>query len=124
MSLKASSPAAYADVKYVMDMALKKPGLIFETKTVGGAINFKQRCNKYRNLLREMAQEQVVGVPGYRAETAYDHLIIRQIDLEGNADRRGLRLRFDHQIPEGKIIDPETGEELYLPEMPSVLKEQ
>jgi len=120
-SKKRNSPAAYSDVKTIMDFALQKPGLIYECSTVGGAVNFKQRCNRYRNLLREIQQEQFFGIPGQRAETAYDVLVIRQIDAEGNPNRRGARLVFDHEIATGRLIDPDTGEELHLPEMPSIL---
>ncbi len=104
------SPAAYEDVKLILDLALKKPGLRYECQTHGSAINFKQRCNKYRNLLREMAQEQVLNVPGYRAEVEYDRIIIRQFNDEDEPDRKGRTLVFDAREPLGKIIDPETGE--------------
>jgi len=105
-----NSPAAYDDVKLVMDLALNKPGLRYECKTHGGAINFKQRCNKYRNLLRDIAQEQVLNVPGHRAEVSYDRLMIRQLNDEDEPDRRGRILVFDAREPMGKIIDPETGD--------------
>lgn len=112
MSQKRTSPSAYTDVKYVMDIALEKPGLRYECDTSGKAINFKQRCNRYRNLLRDMAQETIMHVPGQRGETAYDILVIRQVNSEGNSDRRGTILVFEHHAPEGRIIDPETGEEI------------
>jgi len=112
MSRSDQSPAAYDDVKLVLDLALKKPGLRYECQTYGSAINFKQRCNKYRNLLREMAQEQVINVPGHRAEVKYDRIIIRQFNWEGEPDRKGNILIFDAREPLGKIIDPETGKEI------------
>lgn len=105
-----NSPASYDDVKLVMDLALKKPGLRYECATYGGAINFKQRCNKYRNLLRGIAQEQVLNIPGHRAEVAYDRLVIRQLNDDGDPDRRGRILVFETREPMGKITDPETGE--------------
>lgn len=114
MSKKESSPSAYTDVKFVMDLALEKPGLRYECESPGKATHFKQRCNKYRNLLRDMAQEQVIHVPGQRAETLYDILVIRQINTEGASDRKGTILVFDHHQPLGKIIDPETGEEIKI----------
>jgi len=113
MSKKDQSPSAYGDVKYVMDLALDKPGLRYELTTPGRAINFKQRCNKYRNLLREMAAE-MAAIPGHRPETAYDCLVIKQQNLEGVPDRKGTVLVFDHHKPEGRIIDPETGEEIEI----------
>ena len=111
MSKKSDSPAAYEDVKYVMNIALNKPGLIYECNTPGAAIHFKQRCNRYRNLMRDMAAE-LETIPGHRPQTAYDHLVIRQTDKEGLPDRQGVRLIFDHQTPVGRIIDPQSLEEI------------
>lgn len=113
MSRKDQSPAAYNDVKYVMDMALERPGLIYELKTPGKAVNFKLRCNKYRNLRRDMAAEAVT-LPGFRPETAYDILVIRQTDEEGNSSRKGRRLVFDHAENDGVLLDPETGAKIDL----------
>lgn len=121
MSKKANSPAAYSDVKYVMDMALKRPGLLYECSTPGKATHFKQRCNKYRNLLREIAQEQIASIPGQRAETAYDILVIGQLNSDRESDRRGTILEFRHQEPLGKLIDPETGDEIQVEGFPSIL---
>lgn len=109
---KSQSQTSYTDVKFVMDMALKKPGLKYVCGSTGKAINFKQRCNRYRNLLRDMAQETLMHVPGQRAETSYDLLVIRQVNEDYESDRRGMILVFEHHSPEGKIIDPETGEEI------------
>jgi len=115
MSHKRNSPSAYTDVKFVMDLAINKPGLRYECDSAGKAINFKQRCNRYRNLLRDMAQEAVMHVPGQRAETAYDALVIRQVNASAESDRRGTILVFEHHKPEGRIIDPETGQEIAPP---------
>ena len=119
VSLKKNSPAAYADVKVVMDLAVDRPGLQYHCKTHGAAINFKQRCNSYRNLLREMSAEQVSLIPGHRAETVYDVLVIRQVDTSLSHSRKGAILIFDHEEPRGKLIDPETGEELHLSDVPN-----
>lgn len=123
MSMKKNSPAAYSDVKYVMDLAVRKPGLRYHLKSVGAAVNFKQRCNRYRNLLREIAQENIGNVPGMRAETAYDMLVIRQCDEELKPNRRGLVLVFEHHQPEGRIIDPETGEEILIDGVNNVISD-
>lgn len=119
-SKKDFSPVAYSDVKVVMDMALKVPNLRYECDSPGKAIHFKQRCNKFRNLLREMAQEQVFNVPGYRAETAYDILVISQVGADLQPSRQGAILIFKHQEPLGRLINPETGEEIHV-ERPSLL---
>lgn len=122
MTHKRSSPSAYSDVKFVMDLALEKPGLRYECESPGKAVNFKQRCNRYRNLLRDMAQETIMHVPGQRAETAYDALVIRQVNASAESDRRGTILVFEHHRPEGRIIDPETGQEI-KPEFGSLFED-
>lgn len=122
MTHKRSSPSAYSDVKFVMDLALEKPGLRYECESPGKAVNFKQRCNRYRNLLRDMAQETIMHVPGQRAETAYDTLVIRQVNVSAESDRRGTILVFEHHRPEGRIIDPETGQEI-KPEFGSLFED-
>ena len=111
---KKSSPAAYADVRLVMDMAVRKPGLRYVLSSHGKAIHFKQRCNVYRNLLRSQAQEVGALIPGYRAETLYDTIIIRQINAAGQPDRKGAILLFEHHSAEGTLIDPETVKEIDL----------
>lgn len=123
MSFKKRSPAAYNDVKTVMDLAVNKPGLEYHLSSVGRAVNFKQRCNLYRNLLRSQAEELAVGIPGYRAQTAYDILIIRQVNAEKKPDRHGCILIFEHHEPEGKIIDPETGEEIHVEGVTGIITE-
>ena len=114
MSKKANSPVSYGDVKYVMDIAIKKPGLIYKLATPGQAVNFKQRCNRYRNMLREQQEELYAGVPGQRASTTYDALVIRQTNPEQQPDRKGQWLIFDHQEVSGELIDPETGETIKI----------
>lgn len=118
-TLKANSPAAYADVKYVMEIAVNKPGLEYHMTSPGAAINFKHRCNRYRNLVRDMVAESAGNIPGFRAETAFDMLVIRQVNLQKEPDRRGTILIFDHIQTSGVLIDPETGEEI-SPEIPGV----
>ena len=114
MSHIKDSPAAFDDVKAVMDIALEKPGLRYVLPTYGAAVNFKQRCYRYRNLLRQMSGEQVSAIPGHRAETSYDSLVIRQYDDEGKPSKKGRHLSFDLAKIEGVLIDPETGEEINI----------
>jgi hypothetical protein len=112
MSLKKNSTAAYADCRFVMDLAITKPGLKYVCETAGKAINFKQRCNIYRNLLRQIATDSVMHVPGQVGTTSYDVLVVRQVNENYVSDRKGAILVFEHHRPEGKIIDPETGDEI------------
>ena len=123
-SRKINSPGAYQDVKAVMEMAIKKPGLRYKMKSFGAAINFKQRCGIYRNMLRDMAAETLQHIPGARAETVFDVLVIRQINEGGEPDRRGNVLRFDHQELLGQLIDPDTGEEIHLPGITDTITER
>ena len=120
---KDQSPAAFGDVKFVMDMAIEKPGLQYVMKTPGAAVNFKQRCNKYRNLMREIAAETLFGVPGARAETAYDTLVIKQVGADGLPSREGCIVLFEHQKVEGTLIDPETGKEIPIPGVTNVIRQ-
>lgn len=122
-SPRKKSPAAYADVKFVLDMALNKPGLRYILKTYGAAVNFKQRCYTYRNLIREMTAETLQGIPGVRAETAYDKIVIKQINEANEFDRKGCVLVFEHIELDGRLID-ETGEEIQLPGITDVIREQ
>lgn len=122
-SRKKNSTAAYPDVQYVMDLALEKPGLRYQCTTYGKAINFKQRCNRYRNLLREIASESMIHIPGQRGASAYDILVIRQVNEKNEPDRQGCFLLFEHERPEGKILDPESGEEIPFPKAGSLFND-
>lgn len=101
-----TSLAAYQICKKVMDMALDKPGLVYKLKTPGFATNFKQKCYRFRNLVRKLEAERLEGIPGANPQSAYDILVIRQ-DKE---DKRILR--FDHDDFNGVLLDPDTGKEI------------
>lgn len=117
MSRKDESPAAYEDVRVIMDKALEIPGLIYELPNHGKAVYFKQRCNKYRNLIRRILQEQSAHIPGHRAQTAYDKLVISQVNADKKPDKKhGHILIFNHVQPVGRLVDPQTGEEIQLAE--------
>ncbi len=109
---KKDSPASYHDCAQIMDLALKKPGLRLEFNSPGKAINFKQRCNRYRNMLRQQSQELYDNVPGQRASCVYDILVIRMRDAKNEPTRSGKILIFDHESVDCKIIDPETNKEI------------
>ena len=115
MSRSADSPATYEDVKKVMSIAIERPGVQYELETSGRAINFKQRCYKYRNLLRKQLQDANAHIPGFVAETAFDILVISQIDETGEPNRKNGRiLQFNHAAATGILRDPTTGEEIDL----------
>jgi hypothetical protein len=122
-SRKDRSPAAYADVKFIMDIAVEKDGLQYHLKSSGAAVNFKQRCNKYRNLIREMVGETLNNTPGVRPETAYDILVIHQVGPDLEPSRTGAILVFSHQQILGILIDPETGKEIEIAGVTNVIKE-
>ena len=108
----------YRDCHKIMSIANAKPGLLYVCSTVGKAVNFKQRCNVYRTKLREKDAEVNFRLPGYLPESPFDILIIRQVDESGASTPKGTILRFDHNRGEdGKLIDPETGEEITLDDL-------
>lgn len=122
---KSAGPVAYTAHKKVMDMALERPGLLFEMESVNAAINFRQNCYKYRTMLRNAEKERLMGLPGGLPEIAYDILVIRMKTKNPEtgkleSSKMGNILCFDHERPMGKLIDPETGEEIKL-DLPETL---
>lgn len=116
-SKKANSPAAYNDVRFIMDLAVRQPGLTFECATNGRAIYFLQRCNKFRNMVREIQAELLANTPGVRAQTAYDALVIRLISAAtGEPDRKGTMVLFEHERADGVLRDAD-GNIIELPKM-------
>lgn len=114
MTRRIDTPTAFEDVKYVLDLALKRPGLIYRLESGGKATYFKQRCNQYRVMLRKIASETAAHAPGFRPEISYDKLTIRQLDAEGNPSRDGSSLQFVMPEPVGELVDPETGAAISL----------
>lgn len=108
-----SSPAAYPDCQKVMEMALENPGLIVRFNTVGRAVNFKQRCYRYRTALRELLLEQQGDIPGLPIETPYDAMIIKHVERKRKPDSNVLYttsevlqftfpdMEFDIELPDG-----------------------
>lgn len=107
--------ASYRDCEFVMESALRIPGLQYVCETPGAAINFKFRCNKLRRFLRDLDGERMGNVPGYAPESRFDILTIRQLNAEGKPDQKGAIIQFDHEKKTGRIIDPRTGEEIPMP---------
>lgn len=124
MSKLSASPAAYSDVRTVLDLALEKPGLTYVLKTYGAAINFRQRCHRYIKILREQEEERTGFVPGFRAELLYDTLAIKQLDASGAPSNKGCTLRFEVREVGGQLIDPTTGEEIHLPNLHPTIEEK
>lgn len=113
---------AFTDVQQVMDQAALRPtGLRYRLKRWGEAVNFRQRCYKFRAAAQRHAREQFGLVPGYIASTPYDSLELR---IE---DDRGVRMQnkptpgskfFDvvirHREAHGEVLDIDTGETIDL----------
>lgn len=119
MSNITESPAYYEDVRRILDIALQRDGLIYELNTVGQAIHFRQKCYRFRNLLRKMDSERALGLPGHRPSTVYDTISILMVNAEpGKKNSRFLK--FEHTITRGKLIDPETGQEIHIDLDPEV----
>lgn len=108
--------ASYRDCHFVMEAAINRDGLQYVCSTVGAAINFKQRCNRYRSELRRLDAERMAHIPGYSPESPFDALRVRQVNAFGDSDAKGAVIQFDHSAAgEGKLIDPSTGEEIEIP---------
>lgn len=118
---KSSSPAAFTDVERVMKLAIQRyeaglSSLVYELPNSGQCINFIMRCNRWRNMQREMVAEQMAGIPGQRGQTVYDVLVIRKCDANGESNAKSGRFAyFDAAILKGKLQDPD-GNEVLLPE--------
>lgn len=109
-NLLRNSLAAYSDVRRVFDAAVERGELVVELPSPGKAINFKQRANKFRNLERARIAEQGFGVPGFRAETAYD---IFEITFFPPLNEKKVSNRVWFRPREiGRLIDPNTGKEI------------
>lgn len=110
-----------ADCKQVMDLALQNDGLIYELETRGQAINFKQRCYRFRNLMRELEAERLNSDIG--VSVAYDVLLIRHVRPEAG-EKQSRFLQFDHKKVLGNLHMPDgTQQQLSLPSAPGLFDE-
>ena len=98
------SPAYFTNHAKVMDAALAAPGLHYRLPTRGAAINFRQNCYRYRNLLRKLEFQRLFGTPGMAPSTVYDCLTI---SFAGASDSSTLVFSI---ADEGTIVDSVTGE--------------
>ena len=83
MSLS-SSLLMYSDVQAVMDRALEADiGIAVTFDKTGDAVHFRQRCYKFRALVRELAQERDINDPQrnspYDALTVFMHKTVCEI---------------------------------------------
>ena len=115
MTKRRDSLVGLSDCKAVMDAAVENPGLQYELPTVGAAINFRQRCYRFRKLMLEIEAERIGSELG--ASTKYDILVIRHIHLpEGTNEKTGKPwttsrwLQFDHKTVFGKLHFPDGTE--------------
>lgn len=103
--------SAYLDVKAVLDTVLER-GIFparYLTVSMSQAHIWRQRCNKYRKILRQMDAEER-GINEALGETKYDKLIFRTIDLP---DEHGVAI--DRVAPQGSLF---IGGELVSVDMP------
>ena len=112
---RADSLVGLADCKAVMDAAVEHPGLQYELPTVGAAINFRQRCYRFRKLMLEIEATRIGSELG--ASTKYDILVIRHINLPAGINERTGKpwttsrwLQFDHKTVFGKLHFPDGTE--------------
>lgn len=120
----AFNAASYRDCHFAMEAALHRDGLQYVCESVGQAVNFKQRCNRYRVKLREQDAKTMAHIPGYLGESPFDVLTIRQVDASGTPSRNGAIIQFEHApVGKGKLIDPATGEEITMPKLDVVRRD-
>jgi len=119
---RSDSLVGLSDCKQVMDAAIEHPGLVYELDTVGAAINFRQRCYRFRNLMRELEAERLGSEVG--VSTPYDILVIRFIHQEpGKQSSRFLQ--YDHKEVLGKLHFPDGRETpLQLPKASGIFPEE
>lgn len=110
MSSVNSSLAAYADIRKAFNLAVERGSLVVELPSIGKAINFKQRANRFRNMERDRLAKLNADIPGYSAETAYDSFeIVFWPPLNEKGQSKAIFFRPREM---GRLIDPETGEEI------------
>lgn len=105
-----SSLGAYTDVRKAFNIAVERGSLVIEFDSIGKAINFKQRANRFRNLERDRLAAQNADIPGFSPETAFDTFeIVFYPPLNDKKQSKAVHFR-----PRGlgRIIDPETGKEI------------
>lgn len=111
----ASPTSTYADVIPIMDAAVNNErGIRFRLPTWGKALNFRQRCFRYRARYREEELIRLGHIPGLIPRSPYDHL---QINIEAPSGKdytmacpKELRSTpFDVVIraktPDGQLLD-------------------
>ena len=70
-----------------------------------------------------MAAETLQNLPGIRAETAYDTIVIRQVDASLEPSRSGCILVFAQQELQGTLLDPDSGAEIEIPGITNVIED-
>ena len=105
---------AYADVQEVMERAVEADtGLRYRLPSYGSAVNFRQRCYRFRSMQQQMLYKQVGNVPGAMLTTPYDDLELLITDTKGKRINRKTHTSnpaaphdvvIRHRTPSGEIL--------------------
>ena len=78
------SIASFGDVRAVMEKAAAAPkGIRYRLQTWGSAVNFRQRCYRFRKAELDLVRDRMGMVPGLPITTPYDSLEITIENDEG-----------------------------------------
>jgi len=84
MSKIPAASVTYTDVMPIIDQAVASgQGVRYRLPTYGDAVNFRQRCYKYRTILRQEATKRMGEIEGYIASIPEDSLILQIWGLDG-----------------------------------------
>jgi hypothetical protein len=116
-----TSTAAYPDIARVLETAKANGGLVARFESEGKAINFTQRCYRYRTALRAQIDESNGPIPGLKVETPYDDMKLSYIEKEDPKKRvsKTVEISFYGNMMPTEIIDPATGKPIDLIESES-----
>ena len=131
----------FSDVMHVFNAVMQSTGEArYRLSSAGKAINFRQRCNKYRQVKRSLHEEGLV--PGQTATIPEDTYALTIVDSDGKTLRPGTKTEdyapgphdvvFRPRVMEGELLDedgkpielaPEfETEEFELPDFSSALE--
>ncbi len=105
--------SSYSDVAPIMKAASEQEaGLLYRLPTYNQAVNFRQRCYRWRKNMLKLAAQQMGEVPGLEPSTAYDSLQLTIVNGAGETIRSRPdnpqdphAVKFIHAEPTGELLD-------------------
>lgn len=102
------SPGYYRDCEAIFDLVLeRREPLIYSLTSSASAIQFRQKCNQFRQMLRQRQADLFSHIPGRLPETPYDAIRITFFEPDERRGRNlvGPKLRFATYALEGVLTD-------------------